>query len=257
MRRAHANRQGELAALTASPAGVQPFEIVPDGVNVFEGGEQVPRQDHILDHFGDLAVPDHVGVAGTEREILELGLAAVGVAGVDAEFDILDHVLEGGVAVVNARIGHANDGSKAIVDGAGVARGFLTHLGGGLTRVQAANQLAVTDEPVASGGRAFIVVEGCAAQVREGAVIEDVEQALSEAAAHGHHFAGFGVLVHEVRFGEVTEGFVDEDARQHLVNHHRILPRLDRLGGEQFYGFLGSLASQFIFVQHVLVALYG
>ena len=177
VRRTHADRQGELAGLAAAAAGVQPLEIVADHVDVPERGEQVPGQDDVLDHLSDPAVADHVGVAGAEGEIFQLSLAAVSVAGVDAELDILDHVLESSRPVVDGRVGHAHDGSEAVVDGARVAGGCLAHLGRGLAGMQAPDQHAILDEPVAASGCSFVVVQGRAAQVGDGAVVVDVEDA--------------------------------------------------------------------------------
>ncbi len=84
---------GDLAALAAAAALVH-IQVVADGVDVFQGGEDVAGKHHRPQRLGDFAVAYHIGLAGGEGEHFHAGRAAVPVLGVNAFFDIGDHIVK-------------------------------------------------------------------------------------------------------------------------------------------------------------------
>ncbi len=197
MGRAKGDGQATLPLATrATP--LRPFEIVPNGVNVHQCGEQIAGQDHVFDHLSDLPVADHVGVGRTEREVLQRCLSTIHVAGIDAQLDVPDHVLERGLTAFDGRVRHAHDGRIAIARCPCVAGDALSHLGRRLTRVEPADQDAVLDQVGASCWRSLVVVLVGATEARERPVVKYGEDILSKSSPQDHHLLRFGIFIDKV-----------------------------------------------------------
>src|SRR5437016_2799922 len=111
VRRPFSNRQRELAALAAAAAHLIPGEVAGDVIDAIERLEQIARQHDVLHELGDLAVANHVAPARRERKVLEHRLAAERAAGVDAELDVGDEVVESDTLLAggDVGVGHAHD----------------------------------------------------------------------------------------------------------------------------------------------------
>ena len=157
---------------------------------------------------------DAVGLPGGEGEHLHCCGAAVPVLGVDAVADVGEHLFETGLARLDDRICHPDDGRVAIVDGAGVAGGRLAHGRGGFPGVEPADQDPLANEIGAAAGRSLVVVFEAAAQAGEGGAVDDVEMLLAEPLPQHHDLLHARVFVNEIGLGEVTEGLVDETRRR-------------------------------------------
>jgi len=68
---------------------------------------------------------------GGECEHLHAGLTAVPVLGINTFFDIGDHIFERTFSRLDIGVGHAHDRRMPVINGAGIAGGFLTHFRSG------------------------------------------------------------------------------------------------------------------------------
>ena len=242
VRRPFRHRQGELPTLAAAAAHLVPAEVPGKALDAVQRLEQTPREHHVLHELRHRPVADHVPVGGGEREVLEQRLPAERRAGVDAQLDVPDEVVEGPRSVPDVGVGHAHDRGVAERHRPGVAGGALAQGRGRLARMEPPHEDPVTDERRVLGGRALVVVGERPAQPRRGAVVSHVEHRAAEAAPQRHHLARLRVLVDEIRFGEVAEGFVDEDPGQLVVEDDGIGSALHGRRIEQGGGPAGGLA---------------
>ena len=209
-------------------------------VDAVERLKQVPGEHDVLDQLRHMSVADHVAPSRGEREVLEHGLTAERGAGVHAELDVANQVLERSLPRSDVGVGHAHDRRVAERDGPGVARRPLAQAGGRFARVQPADQHTLTDERCVLGRRALVVVGQGAPQPGGRTIVPDIQDRFAEASAQRHHRPRLRVLVHEIRLGQVAERLVDEDAGHFRIQHHGIGAAADRGRVEQGHGPLGG-----------------
>src|SRR5436309_8727414 len=144
MRATVALRQRHLPAL-ATTAPLVEVHVVPKRVDVHQCREEISRQLDRSEQLRHLPVPDHVRLAGREREHLHARRPAEPVACVNSLLDARDYVLEAYLPWLDERVCHSYDRREAIVQRPRVPCHLLAHLPGGLPRVQATDENSLAD----------------------------------------------------------------------------------------------------------------
>ena len=122
------------------------------------------------------------------------------------------------VAGRHVGVGHARHRLVRIGFAPAVAGRLHAHQPGVLAVLHVADQLAVLDQHVAAGRRAFVVDGERAAPLGDGAVIDDGDALGGDLLAH-QAGEGRGLLAVEIAFQPVADGFVQHDARPAAGQH--------------------------------------
>ena len=83
----------KLACLTATAALVH-FQVIPDGINIFQRFKNITGQDDRPDKFRYLTIANHMSFTGREGEHLHAGCASVPVTCIYSFFNITNDVVK-------------------------------------------------------------------------------------------------------------------------------------------------------------------